>query len=603
LSAAALDQWSENVADCENDSACIESIWPTQPTAGTQVSVNDCLPKMIIHSDNICGKFFLDYGRNSGLYNLLSSMGYTHTSLAPGELQTSASDVAKLLTSIAQNKFINQEDSGVIYGLMKKQAHRAKIPAGITSAEVANKTGEIHTAPYYSHDAAIVKSGDKTFIIVIMTGLNPDSSADDSAIAKLAGKIFAALGGQAGDGTGTDAGCTTGKTEPTITSTSLQTQLQWPWYVTDEGGGSNCSDACVSGNGTLADFVPEPYNSAFTQAGKKHNVAPELIAALFTAENMTHIDPAKIPGEWKVIKQSHPDAVSTWPTNEFHTMGAFQFLPSTWGPPVNMGEDGDGDGNKDANNIYDAAAGAAKYAETDGATLDKPVDSWRTFIFSYNHADWYVDMVMDYYKYYVKQAPGSPTDDTTASCGTTGVSTDGFVFPQITTKAALAAPPAQPQYFSPTCVNPVHEMGPGRMDGLCHHDYLAADISNKTGTPVVAPRPGRVVSAHDTDSVGASVRIYSDKALGGDGLWYYLCHMLTTSEGGGTKVRVNQVIKAGDQLGVVGTSADAEHTHPHTHIDISPVDNGFHRGYDGTAGPLLDPQPALKASYDNLPAK
>ncbi len=190
----------------------------------------------------------------------------------------------------------------------------------------------------------------------------------------------------------------------------------------------------------------------------------------------------------------------------------------------------------------------------------------------------------------------NPTDS-----GGSGVSPDGFVFPQVTTKASLKA-----HGWNPDCVNPISSMGPGDRSDLCHHDYLAADIFNATGTKVVAVRPGRIVSAHDSGSIGMTVRLYSDKALGGDGLWYYFAHMLKSSEGGkgpngGLFVNVGDVVKAGDQLGQVGTDADAEGTPSHTHFDVSPVENGFHRGFDGTAGPLLDPQPALKAAYQALP--
>jgi len=150
--------------------------------------------------------------------------------------------------------------------------------------------------------------------------------------------------------------------------------------------------------------------------------------------------------------------------------------------------------------------------------------------------------------------------------------------------------------MGPGSSNPVMKMG-----GLCHHDYLAADIFNDTGTPVVAPRPGRIVSAHETSDVGATVRLYSDKKLGGDGLWYYFAHMLRQSEGGGLKVQVGDIVKAGDQLGVVGTDVDAQNTEKHTHLDISPIENSFHRGYDGTAGPLIDPMPLLVPAYEKLP--
>lgn len=151
------------------------------------------------------------------------------------------------------------------------------------------------------------------------------------------------------------------------------------------------------GNGTLPSIIPEPYNAAFTSAGLKHNVSPALIAALFTEENFTKTPVAAIPGRWQNLLKSHTDPNSGWPTNKFQTQGAFQFIPSTWKA---YGDDGDGDGVKNPQNIFDGAAGAAKYVAANGATINRPPASWQSAIFNYNHAQWYVDAVMLYYNYY-----------------------------------------------------------------------------------------------------------------------------------------------------------------------------------------------------------
>lgn len=181
--------------------------------------------------------------------------------------------------------------------------------------------------------------------------------------------------------------------------------------------------------------------------------------------------------------------------------------------------------------------------------------------------------------------------------GGTGVSPDGFVFPLRTSKNQLGR--EGNAYWSPKCTNPIQRMGSlgtvEKRNDLCHHTYLAADIQQPTGTPVLAPRPGRIIRAGDGGSVGHNVSIYSDPALGGDGNTYYEAHM------GGLSVALNQTVKAGDTIGLVGTSADAQGTLPHLHIDASPIQEGFGRNYDGTHGPLLDMQPALTAAYNNLP--
>ena len=201
-----------------------------------------------------------------------------------------------------------------------------------------------------------------------------------------------------------------------------------------------------------------------------------------------------------------------------------------------------------------------------------------------------------------------PDCDPSSATNGLGVSSDGFVFPQKTTKSQLQKLSANNNWM--TCIFGITEMTKGAKDNPdnignypgargCHHDYLAADIFNDTGTPVLAPRPGKIVdvSESSTGAYGTRIHLYSDKALGGDGLWYYFAHCLP----GSSKVRVGAVVKAGDELAQVGTSKDAEGTTPHTHFDVSPSENYFSRTADGTEGPLLDPGSALKASYAKIP--
>ncbi len=69
--------------------------------------------------------------------------------------------------------------------------------------------------------------------------------------------------------------------------------------------------------------------------------------------------------------------------------GRMQFLQPTWNA---YGVDGDGDGDKDRYDPVDAIWGAANYLCASGA--GEP-DGLRDAIFAYNHADWYVDKVLE----------------------------------------------------------------------------------------------------------------------------------------------------------------------------------------------------------------
>jgi cell wall-associated NlpC family hydrolase len=68
-------------------------------------------------------------------------------------------------------------------------------------------------------------------------------------------------------------------------------------------------------------------------------------------------------------------------------VGWMQFLPSTW---LRWGVDGDGDGLADPWNPRDAVYAAARYLAASGGK-----QNIRRAVFAYNHADWYVDSVLE----------------------------------------------------------------------------------------------------------------------------------------------------------------------------------------------------------------
>lgn len=203
----------------------------------------------------------------------------------------------------------------------------------------------------------------------------------------------------------------------------------------------------------------------------------------------------------------------------------------------------------------------------------------------------------------VTTGPDTTACQNNSESGGSGVSPDGFVFPLRTTKEKLKNNP----YWSPKCTNKVQEMkgtpsNPVKIVNwqgvICHHHYLASDIQTPAGTKVLAPRPGRIVrsGASSDPCISHNLALYSDPKLGGDGITYYMAHLSAEDQ-----AQKNDIVKAGDVIATI----DQGHGcfQPHLHIDASPQQTSFTRNSTiGTAGWLVDAQPALVASYNNLPA-
>ncbi len=67
-------------------------------------------------------------------------------------------------------------------------------------------------------------------------------------------------------------------------------------------------------------------------------------------------------------------------------LGHMQFMPATWAA---YGVDADNDGTKDPGSAADSIYAAARYLRATGAPGD-----WYRAIYAYNHADWYVQLIL-----------------------------------------------------------------------------------------------------------------------------------------------------------------------------------------------------------------
>ncbi|MFC8014690.1 lytic transglycosylase domain-containing protein [Streptomyces cinereoruber] len=83
-------------------------------------------------------------------------------------------------------------------------------------------------------------------------------------------------------------------------------------------------------------------------------------------------------------------------TTHDRAVGPMQFIPSTW---ATWGQDANGDGRKDPNNIYDAAQAAGMYLCANNRSLAVKADLDRA-ILSYNRSTEYLRTVLSWFEYY-----------------------------------------------------------------------------------------------------------------------------------------------------------------------------------------------------------
>ncbi|MGB3682574.1 MAG: CAP domain-containing protein, partial [Rubrobacteraceae bacterium] len=122
---------------------------------------------------------------------------------------------------------------------------------------------------------------------------------------------------------------------------------------------------------TALSDVPQDYLPIYEKAGKDYGLDAAVIAAVgkIETDHGRYDAPGVSGGE-----------------NSAGAGGPMQFLASTW---VNVGADGNGDGEKDRYDPEDAIAGAANYLKLEGAPED-----YNSALLAYNPAQWYVDKVL-----------------------------------------------------------------------------------------------------------------------------------------------------------------------------------------------------------------
>lgn len=111
----------------------------TVTTAG--LTVEDCLQRMIINSDETCTDVLGNLVGWSASDQFLAGQGFTYTTIAQGSALTTAQDTSLWLSKLYAGNITQFSQSNSLLNLMSQQSYRQGIPTGSPGIKVADKTG------------------------------------------------------------------------------------------------------------------------------------------------------------------------------------------------------------------------------------------------------------------------------------------------------------------------------------------------------------------------------------------------------------------------------------------------------------------------------
>ncbi|MFJ3755961.1 lytic transglycosylase domain-containing protein [Streptomyces sp. NPDC090080] len=184
-------------------------------------------------------------------------------------------------------------------------------------------------------------------------------------------------------------------------------------------------------------------------------------------------------------------------------VGPMQFIPSTW---AWAGRDGNGDGVKDPNNVYDAALAAGHYLCRYDWDLSVQADMNRA-ILSYNGSQEYLNLVLSWYEFYRKgthsipdgtgSVPGHRSDD---KPGGSGSGSGGSPKPGAPGSSKPGSPkPGDPKPGGPTTTPTVPPTATDTVDhledaGTAKLTAMAGDAFDKRISTRAETKAGRTVA-------------------------------------------------------------------------------------------------------------
>ncbi|MFE7132048.1 lytic transglycosylase [Streptomyces sp. NPDC057638] len=222
-------------------------------------------------------------------------------------------------------------------------------------------------------------------------------------------------------------------------------------------------------------------------------------------------------------------------TTHDRAVGPMQFIPSTW---ATWGQDANGDGLKNPNNIYDAALAAGRYLCAGERDLTNRADLDRA-ILSYNQSREYLNTVLSWFEFYKRGThevpdgsgvlPGSSTPDSNSgglpggttptppqTPGTTPSPTPPSTAP---TNPAKPKPPVTTPPTTPLPASRIENTGPGSVTAMAGRDFaerVSVRVENAKGAPV-AQQVVRFTLLGTTDTRFSGDRTSVLVASGADG--------------------------------------------------------------------------------------
>ncbi|WP_190259029.1 peptidoglycan DD-metalloendopeptidase family protein [Pelotomaculum schinkii] len=269
--------------------------------------------------------------------------------------------------------------------------------------------------------------------------------------------------------------------------------------------------------------IPPEYLQIFMAAQKKYDVAWNVLAAIASVESNFRPDPGLSVVGAVGFMQFMP---TTWSGNRDPLARDDPSAPSYDTDPKRIasyggyGEDADGDGVADPYNPWDAVFAAAHLLKANGFHEDP-----RKAIYAYNHAEWYVDKILDVASTFTSE-----------------------MLPDATAKG-LPVPKDVYLITSP------FGNRPNPYDNTRTEFHQGIDIGAPLGTQVLAVNDGTVLSSGWNDGFGLEIVIDHGSYKTQYAHLEFSC------------VQPGDKVVAGDVIGAVGSSGRS--TGPHLHFGVN----------------------------------